>query len=80
MESVNVVIDDLIDIARPSSEKEAIDLTDEIEKQLQNAAVTPAVATETDSNSDTKSSIDATSIIELVDITDQTAKDPPIKI
>ena len=37
MESVNVVIDDLTDVAGPSSEKDAIDLTDEVEKQLQNA-------------------------------------------
>ena len=49
MESVNIVIDDSTDVTRSSSEGETIDLTDEVEKQLQNAAVTPAVATETDS-------------------------------
>ena len=80
MESVNVVIDDLTDVAGPSSEKDAIDLTDEVEKQLQNAVVTPAVATETDSGSDTKSSIDETSATEPVDITDQTTRDPPSRI
>ena len=30
MESVNVVIDDLTDVAGPSSEEEAVDLTDEV--------------------------------------------------
>ena len=32
MESVNVVIDNLTDITGPSSEKDAINLTDEVEK------------------------------------------------
>ena len=53
-----------------SSEKEAIDLTDEVEKQFQNAAVTLAVATETESESETESSIKATSATEPMDITD----------
>ena len=74
------LIDDLTDVAGPSSEKDAIDLTDEVEKQLQNAAVTPAVAIETDSGSDTESSIGETSATEPVDITDQTARDPPTRI
>ena len=60
--------------------KNAIDLTDEVEKQLQNATVTPVVATETDSGSDIESSIDETSATEPVDITDQTVRDPPTKI
>ena len=80
MESINVVIDDLTDVAGPSSEKDAIDLTDEVEKQLQNGAVTPAVATETNSGSDTESSIDKTSATELVDINDQISRDPPTRI
>ena len=45
MESINVVVDDLTDIAGPSSKGEAVDLTDEVEKQFQNSAVTPFVTT-----------------------------------
>ena len=80
MESVNVVIDDLTDVAGPSSEGKAIDLTDEVEKQFQNVVVTPAVAIETESDSEIESSIDATSATEPVDIIDQTTRDPPIRI
>ena len=47
MESINVVVDDLTDVAGPSSEGDVVDLTDEVEKQFQNSAVTPSVATET---------------------------------
>ena len=80
MESVNVVIDDLTNVAGPSSEEEAVDLTDEVKKQFQNVAITLAVATETESDSETESSIDVTSATEPVDITDQTARDPPTRI
>ena len=65
MESVNVVIDDL---------------TDEVEKQFQNSTVTPSIATETESESETEFLIEETSAIELVDITDQTTRDPPTRI
>ena len=47
MESINIVVDYLTDVARPSSEKEIVDLTDEVEKQFQNFVVSPFVATET---------------------------------
>ena len=60
MESVNVVIDDLTDVAGPSSEGVAVDLTDEVEKQFQNVVVTPAVAIETESESETFGSFAST--------------------
>ena len=80
MESINVVVDDLTDVAGPPSEGNAIDFTDELEKQFQNFAITPSVATKTESESETESSIEATSVTEPVDITNQTTRDPPTRI
>ena len=74
MESINVVVDDLTDVTEPFSERDAVDLTDEIEKQFQNSAITPFIATETES------SIEATSATKPVDITDQTTRDSSTRI
>ena len=78
MESINVVVDDLTDVVGPSSEGDVVDLTDEVKKRFQNSTVTPFVATEIKSESETEFSIEETS--ELVDITDQTTRDQPIRI
>ena len=80
MESINVVVDDLIDVAGPSSEGDAVDLIDEVKKQFQNSTVTLSVATETEFESEIESSIETTSTTKPVDITDQTTRDPPTRI
>ena len=46
MESINVVVDDLNDIARISSDDEAIRLTDEAKNKLQNCTIAPSIAIE----------------------------------
>ena len=80
LESINVVIDDLNDVTRISNEDDAIDLTDEIEKQLQNTIVAPYVAIETESKSEMKTCVEIAFTIKLVDITDPTTKDSPTRI
>ena len=81
MESINVVVDDIAEI---SSEDEPVCLTDQAKSQLQNAIVAPSVATEKESECEIESSVETTSIIELMtkkfDITDPTTKDPPTRI
>ena len=78
MESINVVVDDLTDVTEPSSEGDAVNLTDEVEKQ--NSAVTPSIAIETESESETEFLIEETSATKPMDITDQTTRDPPARI
>ena len=56
IESINVVVNVLIDVAGPPSEGKAVDLTEEVEKQFQNSVATPSVATETKFESETESS------------------------
>ena len=81
MESINVVVDD---IAKISSEYEAVCFTDEVESQLQNTIVAPSVATEKESKSETEFFVETTFATELLienfDITNPTIRDPPTRI
>ena len=75
-----MVVYHLNDVTRISSEDDAVDLIDEVEKQFQNSAIIPSITTETEFESEAKSSIEATLATELVDITDQTTRDSPTRI
>ena len=84
IESINVVVNDLNDIVGISSEDETGCLADEVENQLQNIIVALFVAIKKELESEIESSVETTFAIELVienlDITDPTTKDPPTKI